>query len=41
MAKVDPADQEKQAILAKFKTCAKGAMANLPKLMAYEATKHG
>ncbi len=37
MAKVDPADEEKQAILVKFKTYARDAMVNLQKLMASEA----
>ncbi|MBP6530522.1 MAG: hypothetical protein KA260_10400, partial [Burkholderiales bacterium] len=41
MAKVDPADQEKQAILAKFKTCARGAMVNMQRLMANGAASVG
>jgi len=41
MAKVDPADAEKQAILAKFKTCAKGAMVNMQRLMASGAASVG
>ena len=36
MASVDPQDTEKMAILEKFKTYAKAAIANMPKLMAKE-----
>ena len=37
IASVDPLDLEKMAILEKFKTCAKAAVANIPKLMAQVA----
>ena len=37
IASVDPLDLEKMAILEKFKTCAKAAAANIPKLMAQMA----
>jgi hypothetical protein len=34
IADIDPADEEKLAIMARFKAGAMGAMANLPKLIA-------
>jgi hypothetical protein len=34
IAAVDQQDQEKMAILEKFKTCAKAAIGNIPRLMA-------
>ena len=37
IASVDPADLEKMAILEKFKTCARLAAANIPKLMVQAA----
>jgi hypothetical protein len=37
IAELDPADAEKQAIMARFKACAGACMANLPKLVAAQA----
>jgi hypothetical protein len=34
IAELDPADTEKQAVMARYKACAAACMANLPKLMA-------